>query len=168
MIVDGQARNHTDVVVTECGDGSFCCGEDDDARKCCEGGLGVRIENGLVVSSGSSSTIAPTTSSTTNPGISSSSEALTDTTPSPPSPDKRNDKAIIGGAVGGGLGVLLLLAGGAAYLIRRRKGANDTIIKSQDDLSHDVPVWEKPSELPPGARPVELEGEYPLPPGNHP
>ncbi|TEA18554.1 hypothetical protein C8034_v010934 [Colletotrichum sidae] len=100
---DGGPMTGSDVVVTKCGnEDAFCCGNDQEARECCEAGRGVRVVNGQVVAASSTMSTQPT--SATSP--------LTST----PTPDNEaggttaSQAAVIGGTVGAIIGVMTLAA----------------------------------------------------------
>ncbi|KAL0945031.1 uncharacterized protein CTRU02_202918 [Colletotrichum truncatum] len=111
--------SENDVQVTECTNGSFCCGADKDAQTCCNEGRGLWIVNGQVTNSTASA--SPSTPPTTSPA-SSSSPSTMPTSSSTPEATTSNDTAkTIGGAVGGTLGGIAVLSLVAFYLYRRRR-----------------------------------------------
>ncbi|KAH0435092.1 hypothetical protein CcaCcLH18_04990 [Colletotrichum camelliae] len=120
-----RTQAQTDIVVTQCADGTYCCGNADPARKCCQAGKGVRVVNGQVVASSSttSSATASATASTSTADSSTSVETTTADTSDDTSSSgtDSNRAAIIGGAVGGTVGALLLIGGIVAFMMHRRK-----------------------------------------------
>ena len=122
-VVIGEFRNYSqdDVLVIQCPDQSYCCGESN--MTCCNQGHGTRIAN-IIGQTLSTSSI---TSSTSSAAISSSSSVST-TSPSPsasPTPTTSpllSPGAKIGIGVGVSVGAILavLIGGGIWYLARKK------------------------------------------------
>ncbi|KAK1540769.1 hypothetical protein CPAR01_06758 [Colletotrichum paranaense] len=150
---DGIPGSGMDVVITKCSDGSYCCGEGQNASICCMAGRGVYIVDGKIITSSaasSSSTIALTTSLATVGITSAISSAITSAitsashsadasstsllTPSNPAEsatsntnstwDNRN--GIIGGAVGGGVGLAIVGIVAAFFWYKKKKRNTET------------------------------------------
>jgi len=122
----------SDVIVTTCGDGSYCCGLNNST--CCSSGSGYWIVDGKVYThdskpasssatfsslitsstSTSSTSINPTTSTSSSPNINTS-------TPFPTSAPKKFNKAALGAGIGAGIPLLILVAVLVALLVRRRR-----------------------------------------------
>ena len=145
----GNLRNANGQLVTQCLDGSICCGNGPEASQCCNVGRGVFLSNGTSIATESSPSPlvdmpsstpywAPPTSLslpsvTTIPhgdagnGVSSpTSSSTTGTTPT-----RRSDHVvpIVAGILGGVIGVLILI-GILFWLVRRRMkdaGRSDSI-----------------------------------------
>lgn len=166
---DQLPMDQMDQQVTACGDGnladeSFCCGNREEARACCEAGLGVRIVDGQVVTTTSAVGITPTQSPSASPSATNSGNAS-------------SNAGTIGGAVGGGAAAIMII--GLIWFIwhRRRKAAKAgsasntaTMAELNSDTRKDFnpqtsppPGYSRPpSELPTAIpqRPVELAGDY--------
>ncbi|KAK0371264.1 hypothetical protein CLIM01_11372 [Colletotrichum limetticola] len=150
---DGIPGSGMDVVITKCSDGSYCCGEGQNASICCMAGRGVYIVDGKIITSSaasSSSTTALTTSLATVGITSAISSAITSAitsashsadasstsliTPSNPAEsatsntnstwDNRN--GIIGGAVGGGVGLAIVGIVAAFFWYKKKKRNTET------------------------------------------
>jgi hypothetical protein len=110
-------RAATDYLVTQCEDGSLCCGirGSDEYGECCREKRGVWLDNLKVVSTkpayNSMSSIFA--SSTASPSSSASHSAPPSTSPSD------HTGAIVGGVVGGVAGILAILLG--MWLLQRHK-----------------------------------------------
>ncbi|KAF6806364.1 hypothetical protein CSOJ01_08859 [Colletotrichum sojae] len=63
----GLSMNQADVLVTECSDGSFCCGNGPSAKKCCESGKGLSVVDGQVVTSVNGSSASASSASRSTP-----------------------------------------------------------------------------------------------------
>jgi hypothetical protein len=108
---NGTPLRNSHVPVTECQDGSFCCGNNN--TKCCSAGQGSFVVNGQVTISKPSSTSSTTSSTSTATSTSSVVVAMT-------SKSSSNTGAIAGGVVGGVVGLVLIL-GAIWFFVRRRK-----------------------------------------------
>ncbi|KAL0934905.1 uncharacterized protein CTRU02_209496 [Colletotrichum truncatum] len=172
-----------DVLVTQCADGSYCCGNDQNATECCKLGKGVRIVDGEVITSSalSSSTLGPTTI----PISSMLSSAISSATTTPTATDSETEDkketsnshaGVIGGAVGGGVGAMVLVIAALFFWHRRKKaggmrGDNATHQKTYATADEDAkyvvtsspPQYynQPPSELPGPMDPVELGSDEP-------
>ncbi|TDZ71724.1 hypothetical protein CTRI78_v001851 [Colletotrichum trifolii] len=94
---DGGPMTGSDVVVTKCGNEDvFCCGNDQEARECCEAGRGVRVVNGQVVAASSTTSTQPTFATSTPDNEAGGTTA--------------SQAAVIGGTVGAIIGVMTLAA----------------------------------------------------------
>ncbi|KAF6843234.1 hypothetical protein CMUS01_02277 [Colletotrichum musicola] len=169
---DGVSSSGTDVLVTKCADGSYCCGNDKNASACCNEGRGVRIVDGEVVTS-TSRRIGPATSAAASTIPSSPAFAPS---PTPGGSEGSSNAAIIGGAVGGAVGaVLLASAVGFLFWYRRKRTAaaegrmrevvaGGYVVGETGKDGPEMRYYAEPSELPGNERlPVELGGE-PVPP----
>lgn len=150
----GRPRSETDAQVTDCGDGTFCCGADQ--QGCCGRHQGVFLVNGTAASSLPSST--STSASSTSP---------TTTTPIP-AVDVKNAQsstqpsAKVGIGVGVGVGGAVALAGlvvGIYFRRKKRKGRGDADEEEEEEAkekhSHStVELPEKNGE----AEPAEIDG----------
>lgn len=117
--------SETDVIITECADGTYCCGNGEEAKTCCLQAKGMRVVDGQVLEAGASvtSSASKTASITELPTLTASSSATN--TAAPEESSSSNQSAVIGGAVGGSVGGVMLIVGVAVYLVyRRRRGAN--------------------------------------------
>ncbi|EQB52347.1 hypothetical protein CGLO_08031 [Colletotrichum gloeosporioides Cg-14] len=152
---DGIGATGTDIVVTECADESYCCGNDNQrVNDCCEEGKGVRIEDGQVVTT---SSLMPTASSAGASG----------------SAPSNNQAGIIGGAVGGAVGAVVL-ALAAWFIWHKRRKSNARARGDAADLTQnyvavsqeggyptvvEAPSYYPPAEMPGEGHPVELGSE---------
>lgn len=146
-----------DVVLTKCQDGSFCCGIDNQAKECCNKGLGARIVDRKVITNSQSSTGTLTTStaststtsaeSQTRSGSLSPADTVTLTViPTATSVIENADQsngtntrksssgsggnaAVIGGAVGGVVGGMLLVAVAIGFFLYKRKRSQAVTLK---------------------------------------
>jgi hypothetical protein len=111
--------NSGDALVTQCNDGTYCCGQGNNT--CCDQGKGVRIAaiDGTPVSSsiGTSSTLSATSSATK------SSTSPTQLGSNPPNGKGSNTGAIAGGVVGGVVGGIIIAAAAWYFWRRRSRGA---------------------------------------------
>ena len=122
---DEGLRNSTDVRVTECTDGSICCGADN--TTCCDEGNGQFILGDRLVDSIPSSTTLPTIityaprpkSNDTSTPRQNSTEDL-NTPEDKPASGASNTAAIAGGTVGGVVAIALVV-GAVLLFLRRRK-----------------------------------------------
>lgn len=150
------------MVVTHCADGSYCCGNGDPARKCCEAGEGVKIVNGQVVNPKTTkpTTSASSTATSTGAASGSSSDAAASDQDDAPS---NNQAAVIGGTVGGILGVALLGAGSVlgflAYKRRQKRKMTPPALKYLESHGY-LPPSEESSvkELASDQQRFELDG----------
>ncbi|KAF6804975.1 hypothetical protein CSOJ01_09818 [Colletotrichum sojae] len=170
---DGVPSSGTDVLVTKCADGSYCCGNDRNASACCNQGRGFWIADGQIVTS-TSRGIGPATSAaaSTTP----SSPAFTPS-PTPGGSEGSSNAGVIGGAVGGAVGaVVLASAVGFFFWYRRKKRtaaaeggmrevvAGGYVVGETGKDGPEMRYHAEPSELPGNETlPVELGGE-PVPP----
>ncbi|KXH42238.1 hypothetical protein CSIM01_08990 [Colletotrichum simmondsii] len=188
---DGIPGSGMDVVITKCSDGSYCCGEGQNASICCMAGRGVYIVDGKIITSSaasSSSTIALTTSVTTL-GISSAiSSAITsaslsadasatsliassnplESTTSKTNSTWDNRNGIIGGAVGGGVGLAIVGIVAAFFWYKKKKRNAETAnfeasLEKQTAKNRLAPSAQLQylHELPVKPNPVELATESP-------
>ncbi|KAF6841442.1 hypothetical protein CPLU01_00573 [Colletotrichum plurivorum] len=145
---DGTPASGMDMMVTQCTDGSYCCGNGQNATECCNSGRGVRIVNGQVVASTAlesssttftsllSATSAPSTLGFSTATISSltshtslSSTASPTATPNSTSDDTESSGSkggVIGGAVGGGVCAAAVGLAAWFFWLKRRKRSNDS------------------------------------------
>lgn len=108
---NGTPLRNSHVPITECQDGSFCCGYNN--TNCCSQSQGSFIVDGQVTTS------KPSLSSTSSFTASATSSAIASTS----SKSSSNTGAIAGGVVGVVVGLLLVL-GALWFFLRRRKGAS--------------------------------------------
>lgn len=127
LCVDGVKQQGKDTEITQCDNGSYCCGSNDISKSCCSIDNGVWLVNGTTTrvnpnpsASRSSSSSAPT-SSTTGSAASSASPARSQAA----TKEKTTTGAIAGGVVGGVLG-LAAIAGAGLWLFFRRRRAPAT------------------------------------------
>lgn len=125
----------TDVLVTDCLDGSWCAGKDN--TECCRQKKGVFLDNGTQTSqkATSSATSMPTTSSTTP------------STASLPSPHPRDSGLSTGAKIGIGLGVglgALLVLGLIAFFCLRRRSRSKAAPIPQEPPAY----WQETHEVP--------------------
>ncbi|KXH61509.1 hypothetical protein CNYM01_09676 [Colletotrichum nymphaeae SA-01] len=150
---DGIPGSGMDVVITKCSDGSYCCGEGQNASICCMTGRGVYILDGKIITSSaasSSSTIALTTSLATLGVSSAISSAITsaitsaslsadasatslisssnplESTTSKTNSTWDNQNGIIGGAVDGGVGLAIVGIVAAFFWYKKKKRNAET------------------------------------------
>ncbi|KAK7439273.1 hypothetical protein Landi51_11250 [Colletotrichum acutatum] len=188
---DGIPGSGMDVVITKRSDGSYCCGEGQNASICCMAGRGVYIVDGKIITSSaasSSSTIALTTSLATlgTPSAissaiasaslsadASSTSLITSSTPLESTTSNTNStwdnrNGIIGGAVGGGVG-LAIVGIVAAFFWYKKKKRNTETAKFEARLGKEsAKNWpasstqpQYPYELPVKPNPIELASESP-------
>ncbi|KAL8798939.1 MAG: hypothetical protein Q9182_006261 [Xanthomendoza sp. 2 TL-2023] len=148
---DGDGNTGGTVRVTQCQDGSYCCGTGTTANNCCAQGNGVwiakdghttnvkptstssTISRSSAVASSTLSTSQTTTSTTPPPGAVAASQTATGATGSPSAAitkttekAKNNTGAIAGGVVGGLVAAAIIVMGGIWLMMRRRnKRMND-------------------------------------------
>lgn len=173
---EGVGATGTDIVVTKCANGSYCCGNNKNATDCCTAGKGVKIVDGEVVTTSSATASASgstiTLTSFSKPTASSSSAGADDPAPS------NNQAGVIGGAVGGCVGALALALAAWFFWYKRRKrntGARGNVADvaqiyvgvSQEakyptvvEAPSDHPLVEMPGE----GHPAELGSESMKPP----
>ncbi|KAE9971349.1 hypothetical protein EG328_005710 [Venturia inaequalis] len=112
---NGTPLRNSHVPLTQCQDGSLCCGYNN--TNCCSRSQGSFIVNGQV------STSNPSSSTTTTTGTSATSSPAS----SSPSTSSRNTGAIAGGVVGGVVGLLVVLGAVWWGLRGRKRGDVDTV-----------------------------------------
>ncbi|KAF6843235.1 hypothetical protein CMUS01_02278 [Colletotrichum musicola] len=144
LCINGEARtggypsSQMDVRITECPDGSLCCGKPDEAIACCTAGTGKRIVNGQVVDASASA--SPTPSASAGGGGSSV------------------DMRVVGGSVAGAVvaGVLALAVALCWYRRRKRRAEeaarNKKSVAGEMRQGHDA-AGAAPTELPPDSLP---------------
>lgn len=147
------------MLVTECADGSYCCGNDGNAKACCKEGRGVRIVDGQVANPSTSRRIGPATSAAASSMPSSQAFA-----PSPTPDEGSNKAAVIGGAVGGAVGAVVLASAVGFFWYRRKKRTKGAVqghvVNEEGKHAPGTGCCAAPSELPENERlPVELGGE---------
>ncbi|KAL8752477.1 MAG: hypothetical protein Q9199_005713 [Rusavskia elegans] len=136
----GNPRGANGQRVTQCRDGSFCCGKGSDASHCCNGRQGVFVVNGTVTSTDPSRSAPGSRTSFTSSWSPPTSLSLPSVTtishrdptngvssPTPPSssassqPQRPNHLVpIIAGVLGGVIGILILI-GTIIWLFRRKR-----------------------------------------------
>ena len=148
LCVNGTSEINNDVQVTQCSDGSYCCGSNANgiASACCNGGQGVWIVNGEETSVNPNASAASSSTTTSSPSISAPatlasaqssgqtavSEGVSSapqSTTGPPSPAKSDKEAnsaakvggVVGGIVGGVIGLALILVACWFFLARKRR-----------------------------------------------
>ena len=154
LCVNGTIEAGSDVQVTQCSDGSYCCGSTANgiASACCNGGQGVWIVNGEETSvnpnASAAPSNAPSSTTTSSPSISdpaalasaqsSGQTAVSEAVSSAPQPTTqtlspaKSDKddhlaAKVGGVVGGVIGLALILGACWFFLaLKRRQTAHPT------------------------------------------
>lgn len=167
----GVPSSGTDVVVTQCEDGSYCCGNNDNTTECCVSGKGVRIVDGQVVTASSSSSIGPTTTATFSQTPTASSVGSNNTSSS--------NSGVIGGAVGGGVGAVVLGLGAWYFWYRNKKRwaaeadaahgiQNKEVVSDDANYRSVLPMTQHyPSELPVEITQSRFElGDEAVPPTN--
>jgi len=120
----------TDIKISPCGDGSFCCGPD--ATACCMDGKGYWIVNGKVYGYNDRPTATPSASSSSTSGSKSPASTSKGSTPASsannnpdapigtPAASSSSNKIALGVGLGIGVPVVLLLTGILACLWRRK------------------------------------------------
>ncbi|KAF2713064.1 hypothetical protein K504DRAFT_449824 [Pleomassaria siparia CBS 279.74] len=74
LMFEGLPQSQTDVIITECDNGSICCGDSAAGKPCCQQGKGVFLVGGKVFSTDpNAKSTAPTSSSSTATSIATSS-----------------------------------------------------------------------------------------------
>ena len=148
LCVNGTIEAGNDEQVTQCSDGSYCCGGTNNgiAAACCNGGQGVWIVNGEETSvnpnAPAAPSNAPSSTTTSSPSISdpaalasaqfSGQPAVSEAVSSAPQPTTqalspaKSDKdaslaAKVGGVVGGVIGLALILGACWFFLTRKRR-----------------------------------------------
>ena len=137
LCVNGTSEVNNDVQVTQCSDGSYCCGSNGIASACCNGGQGVWIVNGEETSVNPNASAASSSTTTSSPSISAPGQtAVSEGVSSAPqstagatSPAKSNKDAnsaakvggVVGGVVGGFIGLALILGACWFFLVRKRR-----------------------------------------------
>ncbi|KAK2729680.1 hypothetical protein CKAH01_02654 [Colletotrichum kahawae] len=171
---EGVGATGTDIVVTKCADGSYCCGNNKNATDCCNAGQGVKIVDGQVVTTSSATASGSTTTSTSSSIPTSSSSSAGADSPAP----SNNQASVIGGAVGGGFGAVILALAAWFFWYKRRKrntgAGGDTAEVTQNYLAVsqeakyptvvEAPNYYPPVEMPGEGHPVELGSESVRPP----
>ncbi|KAF2177115.1 hypothetical protein K469DRAFT_697475 [Zopfia rhizophila CBS 207.26] len=168
----GNWYNATDIVITQCEDGSLCCGGAEVARDCCKAGKGVRIKDGEVLTSmvSSLSISGAFMSSTQTPGTPTSNTASSTTSftipqsdstsmPRPsaaqhtsdPEPPQTTYTPIIAGSIIGGVLALISINVVLCLLMRRRKRARELGLEVKTETTFEcvarpVPHWELDGE----------------------
>ncbi|KAF6831719.1 hypothetical protein CMUS01_07235 [Colletotrichum musicola] len=117
----GLSMNQANVLVTECSDGSFCCGNGPSARKCCESGKGLNIVDGQVVTSVNGSSASRSASVSATSGLAAATLTTSTTPISSASAIETTSATLIGSAVGGSVGTMLLAAGVFGLFMYRRR-----------------------------------------------
>jgi hypothetical protein len=110
--------NTTDIKITNCPDGSFCCGDQVEGGPCCSQGKGVWILGGVVYS-----TKPVSTSTSLSTFLPSSTMTTTITsTPSNEKPNEGSDHAgLYAGSVVGGVAIIAIVAAVLWFFIWRHK-----------------------------------------------
>jgi len=132
-----------DVMITLCGDGSYCCGQNNTA--CCQGDQGVWISAGKVYPY----TSYPFTSSTTSTSSASSSTSSSTATSNPSPAQLTNSschgdcgdtkKIALGVGLGVGIPVLILMASVLFLLFSRNiRAAKNNATDGQTVVGHNV------------------------------
>ncbi|CAL8576819.1 hypothetical protein XPA_002684 [Xanthoria parietina] len=150
---DGYPRAANGQRVSQCRDGSFCCGKGSDASRCCNGRRGVFIANGTIIATNPSSSAPESKSSVTSSWSPPTSLSLPSVTtisqgdptsgvdsPSPPStsassqsPRPNHLVPIIAGILGGVIGLLLLI-GTIVWLFRRKRKGSEQSSSMEDSI----------------------------------
>ena len=175
---DPNDLSDTDSTITQCTDGSYCCGNGTIGQPCCDQRKGVFLLNGETVSSNPSiTTSTAATSSASNPSSSAAipTSAITSssrpslpltTSLSPPSQDKSPSGKTIGTIVGAVLGTALIVSTGFTIflLVKSRRScrqavAPDQVLASQM-VRHAVELYgdDGSKELEGRGHEVELDG----------
>jgi len=149
----GGSVKGNNVDVTQCDDGSFCCGVGTNGSTCCTEGRGVWMKNGKETKVNPSITF----SATTSPSATSAAPAAQTSKPVAVS-HHSNAGAIAGGGVGGVIALILLL--GLLYWIMRRRHSG---VVSKPGETHAVSDMGKEkgvlTELPSVDRPYEADSQ---------
>ena len=150
------------VDVTQCDDGSFCCGIGNNGSTCCSQGKGVWMVDGKETSVNPNKTSSAAASSSVTPATSAASASV----PSKYGTATHHSRAgaIAGGVVGGAV-ALLLLAGLVYWVMRRRRHGNaaDRYSRTELDMGQEkrfrteMPAAERPHEADSAPR-MELDG----------
>ena len=176
--LNGDLWAGTNMPITVCGDGSYCCGIDSssypganaDGVGCCQAGQGMRVEDGKLISMDPSKA-APTSSrtsiplestlSTTTPKISisqsgSTSSPSTSSSSTIPQPDNLANSTDIGAKIGGVFGgiaglIIILLATWGVLKAGPRKNVSTLLPNpaTEDDRQRlETGSWRPPVEVP--------------------
>lgn len=169
---DGIPGSGMDVVITKCSDGSYCCGDGQNASICCMAGRGVYIVDGNIITSSATSsfsTIALTTSlatigisfatssaitsasisadaSSTSPLIHSSTPIESTTSNKNSTWDNRN--GIIGGVVGGGVGLAIVGIVAAFFCYKKKQRDKETAKFEESTEKENAKNWPASSAQP--------------------
>ncbi|KAI4216010.1 MAG: hypothetical protein LQ351_001506 [Letrouitia transgressa] len=169
-------------VITQCADGSFCCGIDEKADRCCSSGSGVWIENGTMTerpvglsrsilssSSTASSGASFSQTGTADDGVgfkTSSTLPASASTPASTSqsePATKSSTGLVAGSIAGSIGAAALTFGAIQllkHLVSRRKNAHSTTSTPQaGSLQIPSPKVEEADGF---ERPHETEGQQRL------
>ncbi|KAL8688903.1 MAG: hypothetical protein Q9218_005300 [Villophora microphyllina] len=134
---DGDGNTGGSVRVTQCSNGSYCCGVGSNANECCSTGGGVWIaKNGHTTSVNPSATTgaAASSSSTTTTSSSTKATSSTQTTPTAQGPTaaastskptssskSSSNTGVIAGGVVGGVVAIAIIAVAVLLVLRKRK-----------------------------------------------
>lgn len=165
----------SDARVTECGDGTFCCGSGAAAESCCSQGKGVRILNGLTTlkdprrlttsRSVTGSTLPPSTSAksaittTRSPSRALYTSSTTSPLPSAPSPSPASfGVGPIVSVILGGVFLAFLLISAGVYIYRRRRKRKQLYAKRDSGLGDSIVILDVEGPTPQrGSAPTEPE-----------
>ncbi|KAF6804976.1 hypothetical protein CSOJ01_09819 [Colletotrichum sojae] len=132
----GYPSSQMDVRITECPDGSLCCGKPDEAIACCTAGTGKRIADGQVVdASASASSPAPSAGGGSGSSV---------------------DMRVVGGSVAGAVDAGVLALGVAFHWYRRRKRRAEAAARNKStagEMRQGEAAGAAPTELPPDSLP---------------
>lgn len=144
----------TDVDVTQCDDGSFCCGAATNGSSCCAEGRGVFMVDGK------ESRVNPNKTSTTPTTPSATAAHSTPSTTA----SHHADAEVIAGGVVGGVAALSLLIGLLYWFVRRRRRNSAASPSTKmGEWSPEPTIHQERNlvaELPPDDRPIEADS-YP-------
>lgn len=148
----GSSVKGNNVEVTECDNGSFCCGVGTNGSTCCTEARGVWMVDGKETNAN------PSTTFSTAPSPSAASAPAAETSQPVAVAHHSNAGAIAGGVVGGVVALILLL--GLLYWIKRRRHSGFTS-KPQEphaelDMGKEKSVL---TELPSVDRPYEADSQ---------
>lgn len=151
LCVDGVKQQGKDTEVTQCDNGSYCCGRNDISKSCCTSENGVWLVNGTTTrvnpnpSASRSSSISAPTSSTTGSAAPSARPASSE---APTEEKKTNTGAIAGGVAGGVLGLAAIAVAGLWLFFRRRRAPATPPKYESKGLMAEAPADDNRKELP--------------------
>ncbi|PMD18304.1 hypothetical protein NA56DRAFT_751593 [Hyaloscypha hepaticicola] len=137
----GASMDTNDEHVTQCSDGSFCCGIEAGAKACCANNEGVWIVNGTTTNVNPSSATTSGATITKSIIVNPTSQAPVTATGTGSPSGSNHTGAIVGGVVGG-LAVLFIIAAAAWFSRRWRAARRDLSLGPSTEKS--FPAQEMP------------------------